>query len=131
MIKRAVMIFTCVSAMNIAASSIAHADTLSGVLWGGIGQRAIVCYLFNPSSISVSIISKSIYSENGAARALAFNGCGTFLNAGRTCAFGANVLSTSGASACKAVFPSGVTAIRGEMEARTSPGVVLSNVELR
>lgn len=125
-----------ISAILVSATSffgntmIANADTLAGVMWGGPSQAFVLCYLFNSGPGIVNITSKTINAESGGTLPLAGDTCGTSITEGRICYFSANI-PVNGGNACNVVLsPSGAN-VRGEMEIRTTSGVILNSGGLR
>lgn len=114
------------------AGTLAHAETLAGTASGGINQSRVVCYLFNAGPGDVNITSKTISSEIGGVRTLAFDGCGTStLAAGVTCGFFANIPAAYSGNSCSVVISPSAANVRGQLEIRDAAGGILNSVQLR
>ncbi len=99
----------------------AHADVISGVLFGGAGVARETCYLFNATPRYIHITSAAIRGEDGSLPVFDFDSCTTsfrnFLPPGRTC--GVSTAQTKvQAWACRFQTEGSTPNVTGEMDLR-------------
>jgi hypothetical protein len=115
--------------LGIGMGTVAKAELLAaGAAYGGPTQYTGVCYLFNAGTTSVSVSSISIYDEVGNAYISLSNNCSS-LAPKRACRTVSRIFEGI-AYSCRALVSLKAN-IRGELEFRTSTGVVLTNLEMR